>query len=60
MKKLNQTQMLEKINKGKYHISLIDGSYFISSGKGQKMTFKSITNERAQEWLALGAELVEL
>lgn len=59
MKKLNQTQMLERIQSGKHHISLIDGSYFISSGKGQKMSFKSITEDRAKEWLALGAELIE-
>lgn len=60
MRKLTQTQMIEKINKGIYHVSLIDGSYFISSGKGQKMTFKSITEDRAKEWLALGADLMEL
>ena len=60
MKIESKEVMIERINKGKYHISLIDGSYFISSGKGQKMTFKSITEDRAKEWLALGADLVEL
>lgn len=59
MKIESKEVMLERINKGKYHISLIDGSYHISSGKGQKMTFKSITEDRAKEWLALGAELIE-
>jgi len=70
MKIQSQEVMLEKIRSGKYFITkcymdtdendVDEYEWNISSGMGTKMTFLKITEERAREWLALGAELLEL
>jgi hypothetical protein len=60
----------EAIKSKKYFISkcyepdeenAIEGyTYFISTGKGQNITFMSITKERADLWISLGADVLEL
>jgi hypothetical protein len=69
MKIQSKEKMLEKIKSGKYFISKCyepdeengtEYKWYICSGKGQSMTFAPITEERAKEWLDLGAEMIYL
>ena len=66
MKIQTREEMIERIKKGRYSIAKIwndeekKPEYFICSGKGEKMSFKKVTDERAQEWLDLGANEIYL
>lgn len=67
MKIQSKEKMIEKIKSGKYFISKCyepneetEYKWYICSGKGNSMTFAPITEERAKEWLELGAELIYL
>ncbi len=69
MKIQSKEKMIEKIKSGRYHIAKCyepddekgtEYNWYICTGKGQSMTFASITEERAKEWLDLGADLIYL
>ena len=64
MKIQDKGTMKAYIEKGKYFIveAYEDGvtKYYIASGKGMSMTFRTLTKERAMEWIELGAEVILL
>ncbi len=66
MKIQTTEEMIQRIKTGRYSIAEVWNDeenkidWAICNGKGQNMSIKKITKERAQEWLALGAYKIYL